>query len=198
MPAGPAPPARSPRRLAFRLRACAAANTPRCARCGTATGRTAPASSSLPQVLIRLQENLLAQVQGVLAVADQPQQVIEDPLFPTGDQEVVGLHARRGAPARSGRGPQPPERSTLRLLSKDARGMKKVERALRDYYRARRISVTGYEIQGSAVHGMLHPTSAHRGDRRRRRHPLYPFLMGELSRIGVAIDSGPARAVRRV
>ena len=31
---------------------------------------------------------------------------------------------------------------------------------------------------------------SHRGDRRRRRHPVYPFLMGQLSRIGVAIDSG--------
>ena len=46
----------------------------------------------LAQVLISLQKNILRQIQSIFPVFDQPQQIVEDPLFPPGDKEVIGLH----------------------------------------------------------------------------------------------------------
>jgi hypothetical protein len=51
----------------------------------------------LTQVLIGLQENILAEIQRVLAIAHNTQQVIVDALFPSGNQEVIRLHV---SPAR--------------------------------------------------------------------------------------------------
>jgi hypothetical protein len=44
------------------------------------------------QILIRLQKNVLAQIRRVFSVPDQPQQIVENTLLPSGHEEVVGLH----------------------------------------------------------------------------------------------------------
>jgi hypothetical protein len=46
----------------------------------------------LAQVLVSFYENVLRQILGVFPIFDEPQQVIEDPLFPPGHKEVIGLH----------------------------------------------------------------------------------------------------------
>jgi hypothetical protein len=46
----------------------------------------------LAQIPPGFEEGVLAQVQGVLAVAHQLEQVVVDPLFPTRHQKVVGIH----------------------------------------------------------------------------------------------------------
>src|SRR5579859_240001 len=60
-------------------------------------GRKSRRIVELLQVLISLQENILAEVQSVFAIPDDPQQVIVDALFPSGNQEVIRLHI---SPAR--------------------------------------------------------------------------------------------------
>jgi hypothetical protein len=42
-------------------------------------------------VLIGFQEHVLAEIHGIFAIRDQPQQIIKDALFPPGHQEVIGL-----------------------------------------------------------------------------------------------------------
>jgi hypothetical protein len=51
------------------------------------------------QVLISLQKRFLADIQRIFAMADQPQQVVEDTLLPPGHEKVIGLHI---SPSRLG------------------------------------------------------------------------------------------------
>jgi len=51
------------------------------------------------EILVRLQKNILGQVERILAVPNQPRQVIEDALLPARDKDVVGIYA---APPRLG------------------------------------------------------------------------------------------------
>jgi hypothetical protein len=44
------------------------------------------------QVLIGFQENVLTEIQRILAIRDQPQQIIEDTFLPSGHEEVIRLH----------------------------------------------------------------------------------------------------------
>ncbi len=47
----------------------------------------------LPQVLVSLQEHILCQVERILAVRNQPVEIVENALFPTGNQKIEGVHA---------------------------------------------------------------------------------------------------------
>src|SRR5262249_16990821 len=51
----------------------------------------------LRQILIPLQEDVLTKIQRILPISDQPEQIIEDTLFPSGDKKVISLHI---APSR--------------------------------------------------------------------------------------------------
>ena len=44
------------------------------------------------QVLIRFQKNVLAKIHRIFAIRNQPQQIIEDTLLPSGHEKVIGLH----------------------------------------------------------------------------------------------------------
>ena len=44
------------------------------------------------QVLIGFQEHFLADVHGIFAIRNQPQQIIENALLPSGHEEVIRLH----------------------------------------------------------------------------------------------------------
>ncbi len=51
----------------------------------------------LAEILIRLQENVLTQIQSVFTVGDDAQQVIVDTPLPSGNEQVIGLYI---SPAR--------------------------------------------------------------------------------------------------
>jgi hypothetical protein len=59
--------------------------------------RKPPRVVQLTEILVRLQENILTQVQSVFTVADNPQQVIVDTPLPSGNEQVVPLYI---SPAR--------------------------------------------------------------------------------------------------
>ena len=46
----------------------------------------------LRQALLGLQKHFLADIERILAIRNQPQQIIEDALLPTGNKEVIGLY----------------------------------------------------------------------------------------------------------
>ena len=48
------------------------------------------------EVLVGLQEHVLRQVQSVFPVGRDSQQIVVNAFFPSGDEEVVGLHATSG------------------------------------------------------------------------------------------------------